>query len=137
MPVRMHCHVGHLQEIGPVLATFTLVLAGLMGAVGVVLAAAAAHGKPGAGLEGAAQMLLFHAVAILGAMSLLDAGRLWRPAALTATAGWLIGALLFSGDIALRAFANHRLFPLAAPSGGTILILGWLALAVSAAVSGR
>jgi uncharacterized membrane protein YgdD (TMEM256/DUF423 family) len=51
--------------------------------------------------------------------------------------GWLIGTLLFSGDVSLRAFAGHRLFPMAAPSGGTILILSWLALAVSAAVSGK
>jgi uncharacterized membrane protein YgdD (TMEM256/DUF423 family) len=108
-----------------------------MGAAGVVLAAAAAHAKPGMGLGGAAQMLLFHAVATLGAAALLDPGRLWRPAALIAVAGWLIGALLFSGDVALRAFAGHRLFPMAAPTGGTILILAWLALAVSAAGSGK
>jgi uncharacterized membrane protein YgdD (TMEM256/DUF423 family) len=70
-------------------------------------------------------------------MALLDSGRLWRPAALVAVGGWLIGTLLFSGDVSLRAFAGHRLFPMAAPSGGTILILSWLALAVSAAVSGK
>ncbi len=109
-----------------------LILAGLMGAAGVVLAAVAAHGKPGAGLEGASQMLLFHAVAILGAAALLDLGRLWRPMGLIALAGWVIGSALFSGDVALRAFAGQRLFPMAAPSGGTILILAWLALAVSA-----
>jgi uncharacterized membrane protein YgdD (TMEM256/DUF423 family) len=42
---------------------------------------------------------------------------------------------LFSGDIALRAFAGHRLFAFAAPSGGVILILAWLALTVAAIVS--
>lgn len=119
------------------LTTVPLAIAGFMGAGGVALAAAAAHGKPGAGLEGAAQMLLFHAVAILGAASLLDAGRLWRPVALIAIAGWLIGSLLFAGDIVLRAFAGHRLFPMAAPVGGIVLILGWLMLALSAIASGR
>jgi uncharacterized membrane protein YgdD (TMEM256/DUF423 family) len=40
--------------------------------------------------------------------------------------------VLFSGDIAMRAFAAHRLFPMAAPSGGVILIGAWLALTVAA-----
>jgi uncharacterized membrane protein YgdD (TMEM256/DUF423 family) len=38
---------------------------------------------------------------------------------------------MFSGDIALRAFAGQRLFPFAAPTGGTILILAWLAVALA------
>lgn len=114
-----------------------VLLAGLMGATGVVLAAAAAHARPGAGLESAAQMLLFHAVAILGAASLIDSGRLWRFVALVAVAGWIVGALLFSGDIALRAFTTERLFPMAAPTGGTILIFAWLAIAIAAAAPGK
>lgn len=112
-------------------------LAGLMGAAGVVLAAAAAHAKPGAGLESAAQMLLFHAVAILGTASLIDSGRLWRILALVAVAGWIVGSLLFSGDIALRAFAGERIFPMAAPTGGTILIFAWLVLAIAAVAPGK
>jgi uncharacterized membrane protein YgdD (TMEM256/DUF423 family) len=32
----------------------------------------------------------------------------------------------------MRAFAAHRLFPMAAPSGGFILIAAWLALMASA-----
>ncbi len=47
-------------------------------------------------------------------------------------AAWVLGAVLFSGDIAMRAFAAHRLFPMAAPSGGMILIGAWLALTVAA-----
>ena len=38
-----------------------IVLAGLMGASGIILAAAAAHAASGAGLDSAAYMLLFHA----------------------------------------------------------------------------
>ncbi|MGC2124531.1 MAG: DUF423 domain-containing protein, partial [Xanthobacteraceae bacterium] len=45
---------------------------------------------------------------------------------------WVLGAVLFSGDIALRALAGHRLFPFAAPTGGFILIAAWLALAIAA-----
>jgi uncharacterized membrane protein YgdD (TMEM256/DUF423 family) len=111
-----------------------IVLASLMGATGVVLAAAAAHAAPGAGLDSAAYLLLFHAVAILGAAALTQQGVLWTPAALVAMAGFVIGSALFAGDVSMRAFAGHRLFPMAAPTGGTILILAWLILAVAATV---
>ena len=32
-------------------------------------------------------------------------------------------------DIALKAFAGHRLFPYAAPTGGFVLIASWLGVA--------
>src|SRR3974390_1217775 len=55
-----------------------LALAGLMGAAGIVLAAAGAHGKPGAGLDSAGYLLINHAVAVLAAAGLLRAGRVYR-----------------------------------------------------------
>jgi uncharacterized membrane protein YgdD (TMEM256/DUF423 family) len=116
-------------------STIIIVLAGLMGAGGVILAAASAHATPGAGLDSAAYMLLFHAAAILGGAALLQQGLLWRPLALIALAGWVLGGALFSGDIALRTFAGHRLFAMAAPTGGTLLIVAWLALAAAAVVA--
>ncbi len=111
-----------------------IILACLMGACGVALAAAAAHGAPGAGLDSAAYLLLFHAVAVLGAAALAGQGLLWRPLALAAMAGFVLGGGLFAGDVSMRAFAGHRLFPMAAPTGGTLLILGWLVLAAAAIV---
>ncbi len=111
-----------------------LVLAGLMGAGGVVLAAAAAHAAPGAGLDSAAHLLLFHAVAVLGAASLINQGLLWSPLASTAMAGFVLGAALFAIAVSVHALAGHRLFPMAAPTGGTILVLAWLILAASAIV---
>lgn len=112
--------------------TIFLVLAGLMGAAGIMLAAAGAHAAPGAGLDSAAYMLLFHAAAMIGAAALMQNSLVWRGAAFAVLAAWVVGAVLFSGDIALRAFAGHRLFPMAAPSGGIILILGWLGFVVAA-----
>ncbi|MFZ2069278.1 MAG: DUF423 domain-containing protein [Xanthobacteraceae bacterium] len=109
-----------------------LFLAGLMGAAGIMLAAAGAHAAPGAGLDSAAYILLFHGTAIIGATALVQQGVLWRPLTVLVLAAWVAGAVLFSGDIALRAFAGHRLFPMAAPSGGIILILAWLGFAVAA-----
>ncbi|MGD9804739.1 MAG: DUF423 domain-containing protein [Hyphomicrobiaceae bacterium] len=114
-----------------------LMLAGLMGAASVVLAAVAAHGAPGTGLDGGSHMLLFHALAVLATGSLMESTRLWQVAAGLAIVGWLVGATLFSGDIAMRAFIGHRLFPMAAPTGGTILIISWLVFAVAAAVGRR
>jgi uncharacterized membrane protein YgdD (TMEM256/DUF423 family) len=108
-----------------------LVLACLIGACGVGLAAAAAHAAPASGLEGAAYLLLFHAVAVLGAASLANQELLWRPLGLTAMACFVGGGALFAGDVSMRAFADHRLFPMAAPAGGTLLILGWLVLAAA------
>jgi uncharacterized membrane protein YgdD (TMEM256/DUF423 family) len=108
-----------------------LILAGLMGAGGVVLAAAGAHAAPNAGLDGAAYLLLFHATTVLGSTALAQQGLLWRPLTLAALIGFVAGAGLFAGDLALRAFAGHRLFPMAAPTGGTILIAAWLALAIA------
>jgi uncharacterized membrane protein YgdD (TMEM256/DUF423 family) len=112
--------------------TILIALAGLMGAGGIVLAAAGAHMAPGLGLDSAAYMLLFHAAAVLGGAALMQQGLLWRPLALIVLCAWVLGALLFSGDIAMRAFTAHRLFPMAAPSGGFILIAAWLALAGAA-----
>ena len=39
------------------------------------------------------------------------------------------GASLFAADLAYHAFAGARLFPFAAPIGGSAMILAWLALA--------
>jgi uncharacterized membrane protein YgdD (TMEM256/DUF423 family) len=118
-----------------VISTILIALAGVMGAAGVMLAAASAHSTPGAGLDSAAYMLLFHAAAVLGGVSLAHNGLVWRPLGLLALAGIVLGAALFSGDIALRAFAGHRLFPMAAPTGGTTLIIAWIVLAVAAAAN--
>ena len=46
--------------------------------------------------------------------------------------GVALGLALFSGDLAMRALAGQPLFRMAAPLGGSTLILAWLALAVSA-----
>jgi uncharacterized membrane protein YgdD (TMEM256/DUF423 family) len=37
----------------------------------------------------------------------------------------------------LRALTGHKLFPMAAPTGGTLLIAAWLIFALAAAVSRR
>lgn len=115
-------------------STILIVLAGLMGAAGVVLAAASAHAAQGAGLDSAGHMLLFHAAAVLGGAAVLHQGLVWRPLGIVAVVGLILGAALFSGDLALRAFAGQRLFPMAAPTGGVVLIASWLVLAAAGLV---
>lgn len=92
-------------------------------------------GRAGAGLDSAGQMLLFHAAAVIAATTALHQALLFRPLALAATVGLVVGAVLFAGDIAMRAFAGHRLFPMAAPAGGIILIVSWLGLTIAAVIA--
>jgi uncharacterized membrane protein YgdD (TMEM256/DUF423 family) len=109
-----------------------LVLAGLMGACGVMLAAASAHLPDATRLAAASSMLLFHASAVLGTVALVGRGQLNRAIGTVSAIGFVIGASLFAGDLGLRQYAGHGLFPMAAPTGGTLLILSWLVLAVAA-----
>lgn len=107
-----------------------VVLAGLAGAGGVALGAVAAHRVQDPALATAAHMLLIHAAAALGALAVAVRSR--RPMMLSIASGLMLsGAALFAGDIALRAFTGHRLFPFAAPTGGSTMIAGWLALALA------
>lgn len=104
------------------------VYAGLAGAVGVVLAAAGAHGAGLSDLTPPAYFLLMHAAAALAIVAV--AMRAAHPTGfLIAALVLLLGVTLFSGDIAMRTFWGHRLFPMAAPTGGTTMIIGWLVLA--------
>jgi uncharacterized membrane protein YgdD (TMEM256/DUF423 family) len=108
-------------------------LAGLMGAAGVVLAAMSAHQGDAERLGPASNMLLFHATAVIAAALLTGHGIAERHLGLTATFGLIVGAILFSGDLAFRHYMGNALFPMAAPTGGTLLILSWLVLAAAAA----
>lgn len=110
-----------------------IILAGVMGADGVILAAASAHQSDAARLVPASSMLLFHAVAVLAVVALIERGVIHAGIGLSAAFGFVVAAALFAGDLTLRQFAGHGLFPFAAPTGGTLLIVSWLTLAVAAA----
>jgi uncharacterized membrane protein YgdD (TMEM256/DUF423 family) len=114
-----------------------VVLAGLTGAAGVALAAASAHQPDASRLASASSMLLFHASAVIGAALLTGHGIARRGFGLTATFGFIAGAALFAGDLVLRQYAGHGLFTMAAPTGGMLLILSWLALAIAAILPRR
>ena len=107
-------------------------LAGLMGACGVALAAAAAQMPDAARLHTASSMLLFHACAVIGAVLLVHQGLVRRRLGLTAAYGFVLAGILFGGDLVSLQYAGHGLFTMAAPPGGTLFIVCWLMLAVAA-----
>ncbi|HHZ09968.1 MAG TPA: DUF423 domain-containing protein [Rhizobiales bacterium] len=111
------------------LGRILLFVGGLFGAAGVALSAVNAH-IGGTNIGTAATYLLAHAPALV-AIGLLDARRgdgVVRFGGLLL----LVGPLLFSGDLLIREFTGERLFPMAAPSGGTLTILGWVIVAIGA-----
>jgi len=110
-----------------------ILLAAVMGADGVILAALSAHQPDAARLSAASSMLLFHATAVLGTVALLERGVVHARIGTAAAFGFVVAAALFATDLSLRQYAGHGLFPMAAPTGGTLLIASWLALAVAAA----
>lgn len=128
-----------IRFTAPMLAIrLLLVIAGLIGASGVALAAAASHAASDPAalrlLAGAAAISLSHAPALLGLVALHEnRGRLvlW-PAIVLAT-----GTMLFVGDLIMRVWLGRGLFPMAAPAGGLAMVAGWLLVAAGAIVSRR
>jgi uncharacterized membrane protein YgdD (TMEM256/DUF423 family) len=110
-----------------------IILAGVMGADGVILAAAAAHQPDATRLASASSMLLFHAAAVLAVVALAERGVIHVRIGIASGLGFFVAAALFASDLTLRQYAGHSLFPMAAPTGGTLLIVSWLMLAVAAA----
>ncbi|MGV6873905.1 DUF423 domain-containing protein [Pseudochelatococcus sp. B33] len=115
-----------------------IVLGAVFGFLGTAAAAAATHVTgPGSGLDTAAHFLLFHAPVLIGVPLLVRAGL--AHAGVGRIGGWLAfaGVALFSGELALRAIEGRTLFPMAAPTGGTLLLTGWLAIAVAALIPAK
>jgi uncharacterized membrane protein YgdD (TMEM256/DUF423 family) len=118
---------------GSPLFRILVILAAIMGADGVILAAASAHQPDATRLAAASSMLLFHALAVLAVVALTERGIIHVRIGIAAAWGFVVAASLFAGDLTLRQYAGHGLFPMAAPTGGTLLIVSWVVLAVAAA----
>jgi uncharacterized membrane protein YgdD (TMEM256/DUF423 family) len=114
-----------------------ITLGAFAGFVAVAMAALAAHGLER--LDPAASQMVRNAVQMQGwhALALLACG-LWAPRggrlADAAGAAFAAGSALFCGSVYLLALQGMRL-PMAAPLGGSLLLLGWLLLGVSAALA--
>lgn len=81
--------------------------------------------------ETAARYQMYHALALL-AVGLLMRQGLDAARALT-WAGWgfLLGSLIFSGSLYLLCFTGARWWGAVAPIGGTLMLVGWVALLVA------
>ncbi|WP_036260813.1 DUF423 domain-containing protein [Methylocapsa aurea] len=119
----------------PKIALTLAALAGLAGGGGVILAALAAHGGGGPQLETAANFLMLHAAATLAVCGLALAAPRRGGQFLGAAAIFLLGSLLFCGDLSMRTLAAAKLFPMAAPIGGTLLVLGWAWVAAASVLA--
>lgn len=105
-----------------------LFLSGVFGAAGVAMAAAASHGGDARLLGTASTMCLIHAPALI---ALYLGHRELRTATLAALV-IALGTLLFAGDLLCRQVLGSGIFPMAAPTGGTVMIIGWLIVAAGA-----
>jgi uncharacterized membrane protein YgdD (TMEM256/DUF423 family) len=127
-------------------AKFWLVVAGLLGALGVTLGAFGAHGLPG-WLEGqgldsvevakrmhnwevGVRYHMYHALAI--AVVALLALRQNSTSLLIAGVCFLLGVLIFSGLLYALVISGVKILGAIVPIGGVLMILGWIALAAAA-----
>ena len=111
------------------LARVVLAAAGAFGAIGVTAAAASSHGGDARNLGAIAAIALSHGPALL-ALALAGRGRMLSIAA----ALLALGTAIFIGDLGMREWLGHGLFPGAAPLAGVGMIGGWLTVVAAALV---
>jgi len=105
-----------------------IVAAGLGGLASVALGAATTHlGWDPTLLEIAARYLMYHSLALLAVVLFARGG---ADAALTLS-GWcfLLGMIGFAGGLVLKAATGWAMAAASTPVGGTLFMIGWLALA--------
>ena len=108
-----------------------MILAGLNGAMAIAFAAWGAHGLDGDAarwVERGSQFQLLHAVALLAlARHCAERRRLFRPAGTL----MVVGIVMFSGSLYLKALGSSLPLPMVTPLGGISLIASWLLLALA------
>lgn len=115
----------HVPDATTPSRSFLAACGALCAAAAIALGAYAAHGISGVGqglLQTAAVVLFGHGIA-LAALGRGATARLRR----VALAALLMGSLVFAGSLVLHALAGVP--PRLAPSGGLLMIGGWLLLA--------
>lgn len=107
---------------------------GVLGLSGVAVSAASTHAGGGPLGQTAGTFLLIHAAVVLALAALVRS--VPRPALLV-IAGTVLsaGVVLFAGDLVLSAFWAWRPLPAAAPVGGGLLLIGWIAVAGGGALA--
>jgi uncharacterized membrane protein YgdD (TMEM256/DUF423 family) len=119
-------------------------LGAMSGGVAVAMSAVAAHALPSRlppkgliAVQSAIQMQGWHAIAlVLVALWMVKAGPYPASVANLAGAAFALGWLLFCGSVYVGEMAGVWVGP-TAPTGGILLMIGWVLLAVSALLAGR
>ena len=123
------------------MSNWLLTFSGLFGALGVVSGALGSHALETrlsvSDLEvfnTAVIYLLVHSAVLLGCGVALNANgsNFWLK---LAGAFLVVGIVLFSGGLILRSVTGDMLFGQFVPTGGSALIFGWLAIAISGMVN--
>ena len=107
-----------------------IAISGLLGGAGVTLAALGAHAGGADALRAAAELAMVHAAAVIGLVAVSGQATrpwLWQ----TIAAVMLLGAVLFVGTVSLGVLADLRPLPKLAPTGGSLMIATWVAVAVA------
>ncbi|KZL06440.1 DUF423 domain-containing protein [Pseudovibrio sp. Ad26] len=101
-----------------------LALGGFCGVIALLTSAASSHAVDNQYLGIISQIMMMHAAAFVG---------LGVAHGITGSKGIAFAMLLlfagvglFCGDLAQRLFVGEKLFDFAAPTGGMLMILGWL-----------
>jgi uncharacterized membrane protein YgdD (TMEM256/DUF423 family) len=117
-------------------ATIHAAIGALYTAFGIGLLALAAHrGVSDSRLQTAAQFFFVQGPAIMAATALRHSGIGRRTVGRWAITAVILGVALFAGDLALKAMEYGRLFPMAAPAGGLLMISGWVVFALAVLLS--
>ena len=119
-----------------------LILAAILGGVGIVIGAFGAHSLPRIlkdlpeadllqrkeWLETGARYHMYHAIAMLVIAFASEKGGSFASAAIA----WLIGILLFSGCLYVMSVTGIRILGAVVPLGGLAFIVGWVLMLLGA-----
>lgn len=108
-------------------------IAALLGAAGVMEAALAAHRIANPLLKVSADTMVLSAAGIIG-ISAFGLARSRRGSIVAATL-LLAGTLLFCGELSTHVLLGRKIFAMAAPAGGALMMIGWLGVAADAFVA--
>jgi len=112
-----------------------IAMGAFMAALSVIASAYASHGNSLIGsspamVQASLNLLQFHSIGLI-LLGILGQSRPSEKRLLAAGVLFLLGCLMFSINILIRAWYDVQTFRSLAPWGGTCFILGWLAFALA------